>query len=80
MLSGLQRPGAIPFLALVIFSLFSLVPSLSQQWDLYHWKFRRVSCLDAEAHGTADVLPLVLDRKLTFSLAYQTSHRLSMIR
>ncbi|OOG00967.1 hypothetical protein ASPCADRAFT_202814 [Aspergillus carbonarius ITEM 5010] len=33
MRSGLQKPGAIPFLALLFFSLFSLVPSLAKEWD-----------------------------------------------
>ncbi|GKZ34550.1 hypothetical protein AbraIFM66950_004863 [Aspergillus brasiliensis] len=36
MRSGLQKPGAIPFLALLVFSLFSLVPSLAKEWDLYN--------------------------------------------
>ncbi|PYI00255.1 hypothetical protein BO78DRAFT_330482 [Aspergillus sclerotiicarbonarius CBS 121057] len=36
MRSGFQKPGAIPFLALLIFSLFSLVPSLAKEWDLYN--------------------------------------------
>ncbi|PWY89746.1 hypothetical protein BO70DRAFT_127413 [Aspergillus heteromorphus CBS 117.55] len=36
MRSGLQKPGAIPFLALLIFSLISLVPSLAKEWDLYN--------------------------------------------
>lgn len=30
---GLQTPGAIPFLTLIIFSLLSLVPSLLGSWD-----------------------------------------------
>ncbi|RAK97086.1 uncharacterized protein BO80DRAFT_197240 [Aspergillus ibericus CBS 121593] len=34
MRSGIQKPGAIPFLALLIFSLFTLVPSLAKEWDL----------------------------------------------
>jgi hypothetical protein len=37
MRSGLEKPSAIPFLALVIFSLFSLVPSLSWDWGS-NWK------------------------------------------
>ncbi|XRM41336.1 hypothetical protein ABZX51_004615 [Aspergillus tubingensis] len=36
MRSGLQKPGAIPFLALLVFSLFSLVPSLAKEWDFYN--------------------------------------------
>lgn len=37
MRSGLEKPGAIPFLALVVFSLLSLVPSLSWDWGS-SWK------------------------------------------
>lgn len=37
MRSGLEKPGAIPFLALVVFSLLSLVPSLSWDWGS-NWK------------------------------------------
>lgn len=37
MWSGLEKPGAIPFLALVVFSLLSLVPSLSWDWGS-NWK------------------------------------------
>ncbi|KKK15555.1 hypothetical protein P175DRAFT_0433286 [Aspergillus ochraceoroseus IBT 24754] len=35
MRSGLQKPGAIPFLALIVFSLLSLVPSLAKEWEIY---------------------------------------------
>ncbi|OJJ49766.1 hypothetical protein ASPZODRAFT_1026323 [Penicilliopsis zonata CBS 506.65] len=39
MWSGLHKPGALPLLVLVLFSLLRLVPSLSQQWDAYLlWK------------------------------------------
>ncbi|PYH95956.1 hypothetical protein BO71DRAFT_191429 [Aspergillus ellipticus CBS 707.79] len=38
MRSGFQKPGAIPFLALLIFTLFTLVPSLAKEWDLYNLK------------------------------------------
>ncbi|KAL3486251.1 hypothetical protein BJX62DRAFT_23395 [Aspergillus germanicus] len=34
MRSGLQKPGTVPFLALVLFSLFSLMPTLAKEWDL----------------------------------------------
>ncbi|KAF9889753.1 hypothetical protein FE257_007059 [Aspergillus nanangensis] len=36
MRSGFQKPGAIPFLALVVFLLLSLVPSLAKEWDFYN--------------------------------------------
>lgn len=36
MRSGIPKPGAIPFLALLVFSLLSLVPSLAKEWDLYN--------------------------------------------
>ncbi|KAL2843116.1 hypothetical protein BJY01DRAFT_198089 [Aspergillus pseudoustus] len=35
MRSGLQKPGTVPFLALVLFSLLSLVPTLAKEWDFY---------------------------------------------
>jgi hypothetical protein len=34
MRSGLQKPGTVPFLALVLFSLLSLMPTLAKEWDL----------------------------------------------
>ncbi|KAL3447104.1 hypothetical protein BJX65DRAFT_308452 [Aspergillus insuetus] len=34
MRSGLQKPGTAPFLALVLFSLLSLMPTLAKEWDL----------------------------------------------
>lgn len=36
MRSGIPQPGAIPFLAILVFSLLSLVPSLAKEWDLYN--------------------------------------------
>ncbi|KAE8145768.1 hypothetical protein BDV25DRAFT_62280 [Aspergillus avenaceus] len=39
MRSGFQKPGAIPFLALLLFSLLSLVPSLAKEWDFYNIPF-----------------------------------------
>lgn len=39
MRSGLQKPVAVPFLALLVFSLFSLVPSFAREWDLYSFHF-----------------------------------------
>jgi hypothetical protein len=35
MRSGFQKPGTVPFLALIIFSLLSLVPTLAKEWDFY---------------------------------------------
>ncbi|KAL4786077.1 hypothetical protein BJX76DRAFT_346515 [Aspergillus varians] len=35
MRSGLQKPVTVPFLALVIFSLLSLVPTFAKEWDFY---------------------------------------------
>jgi hypothetical protein len=34
MRSGLEKPGALPLLALVVFSLLTLVPSLSSIYNL----------------------------------------------
>ncbi|KAF7183174.1 hypothetical protein CNMCM7691_003009 [Aspergillus felis] len=36
MRSGIQKPGAIPFLALILFSILSLVPSLAKEWGFYN--------------------------------------------
>jgi len=33
MRSGLQKPGAIPLLALLVFALLRLAPVLPQAWD-----------------------------------------------
>ncbi|KAL4886516.1 hypothetical protein BJY04DRAFT_74091 [Aspergillus karnatakaensis] len=35
MRSGFQKTGTVPFLALIIFSLLSLVPTLAKEWDFY---------------------------------------------
>ncbi|CAG8057649.1 unnamed protein product [Penicillium salamii] len=54
MRSGLGKPGALPLLALVVFSLLTLVPSLS---NLYNLKLA-----DFSFHsGTARQLPLLQD-------------------
>ncbi|PYH87164.1 hypothetical protein BO82DRAFT_4249 [Aspergillus uvarum CBS 121591] len=47
MRSGLQKPGTIPFLALLIFSLLSLVPSLAKEWD-YLLPFGHIGYLRSE--------------------------------
>ncbi|KAF7590044.1 hypothetical protein BBP40_003297 [Aspergillus hancockii] len=39
MRSGFHKPGAIPFLALLLVSLLSLVPSLAKEWDFYNLRF-----------------------------------------
>ncbi|KAJ5561893.1 hypothetical protein N7461_000654 [Penicillium sp. DV-2018c] len=54
MRSGLNRPGALPLLALVVFSLLTLVPSLP---NLYNSKFADFSFYT----GTARQLPLLQD-------------------
>lgn len=54
MRSGLDKPGAIPFLALIVFSLLSLVPSLSSLlsgWELYGWKMGYMGCYRSEVRG-----------------------------
>ncbi|KAL5336976.1 hypothetical protein BJX70DRAFT_400153 [Aspergillus crustosus] len=33
--SGLHKPGTVPFLALILFALLSLVPTLVKEWDFY---------------------------------------------
>ncbi|GMF72789.1 unnamed protein product [Aspergillus oryzae] len=38
MRSGFHKPGAIPFLALLVFSLLSLL-SLAKEWDFYNLRF-----------------------------------------
>ncbi|RAL10406.1 uncharacterized protein BO97DRAFT_426423 [Aspergillus homomorphus CBS 101889] len=48
MRSGLQKPGAIPFLALLIFSLLSLVPSLAKDWDYHNLPFGHIGYLRSE--------------------------------
>ncbi|KAL4924421.1 uncharacterized protein BDV17DRAFT_211099 [Aspergillus undulatus] len=35
MRSGLRKPGTVPLLALVLFCLLSLVPTLAKEWDFY---------------------------------------------
>ncbi|KAL4894062.1 hypothetical protein BDV59DRAFT_176781 [Aspergillus ambiguus] len=42
MRSGLQKPGAIPLLGLLVFLLLSLVPSLAKEWDLYNLQLRYI--------------------------------------
>ncbi|KAL4766282.1 uncharacterized protein BDW70DRAFT_125711 [Aspergillus foveolatus] len=36
---GLQKPGAVPFLALLIFALLSLVPTLAKEWNFYGYSY-----------------------------------------
>ncbi|KAL4917621.1 hypothetical protein BDW62DRAFT_211123 [Aspergillus aurantiobrunneus] len=35
MRSGLRKPGTVPFFALILFSLLSLMPTLAKEWDFY---------------------------------------------
>ncbi|KAL4942342.1 hypothetical protein BDV06DRAFT_192404 [Aspergillus oleicola] len=35
MRSGLQKPGTVPLLALILFCLLTLVPTLAKEWGLY---------------------------------------------
>ncbi|PKY08711.1 hypothetical protein P168DRAFT_323788 [Aspergillus campestris IBT 28561] len=60
MRSGLQKPVAVPFLALLVFSLFSLVPSLAKEWDLYSFRFGYLGYRRPDAHRPTDV-PRVSD-------------------
>lgn len=39
MWTGLQKPGAVPFVALIICSLLSLLPTLAKEWDLDFFKY-----------------------------------------
>ncbi|KAB8231554.1 uncharacterized protein BDW43DRAFT_282635 [Aspergillus alliaceus] len=39
MRSGFHKPGAFPFLALLLISLLSLVASLAKEWDFYNLRF-----------------------------------------
>ncbi|KAL4816404.1 hypothetical protein BDW67DRAFT_175585 [Aspergillus spinulosporus] len=55
MRSGLQKPGAVPFLALLIFSLLSLVPTLAKEWNFYGYSY--------SAHFTYLGLPRVRDNE-----------------
>lgn len=61
MRSGLQKPGAIPFLTLILFSLLSLVPSLSgswyRGWSVSDGKKGYIGCPRAEVKGV--YLPLL---------------------
>ncbi|KAL6239942.1 hypothetical protein BDW75DRAFT_70168 [Aspergillus navahoensis] len=57
MQSALQKPGAVPLLALLIFSLLSLVPTLAKEWNLYgysysaHLAYLGLPSGDSHAHG-----------------------------
>ncbi|PLN84384.1 hypothetical protein BDW42DRAFT_183711 [Aspergillus taichungensis] len=60
MRSGLQKPVAVPFLALLVFSLFSLVPSFAKEWDLYSFRFGYLGYRRPDARRPIDV-PRVSD-------------------
>ncbi|KAL5002678.1 hypothetical protein BDV10DRAFT_105734 [Aspergillus recurvatus] len=54
---GLQKAGAVPFLALLIFSLLSLVPTLAKEWHFYgysysaHFAYLGLPRGDSHGHG-----------------------------
>lgn len=50
MRSGLDKPGALPLLALIVFSLLTLVPSLS---SIYNIKFADFSHFTGGARSTS---------------------------
>ncbi|PYH44378.1 uncharacterized protein BP01DRAFT_81438 [Aspergillus saccharolyticus JOP 1030-1] len=53
MRSGFQKSGAIPFFALLIFSLLSLVPSLAKEWDYYSRPFAHIGYVRGEPRHTS---------------------------
>ncbi|EAW07699.1 uncharacterized protein ACLA_024140 [Aspergillus clavatus NRRL 1] len=64
MRSGLRKPGAIPFIALILFSILSLVPSLAKEWDFYNLQIgyrglsrNEVRHLSPMKDGSIDVRP-----------------------
>ncbi|RDW76537.1 uncharacterized protein DSM5745_06529 [Aspergillus mulundensis] len=70
MRSGLQKPGAVPFLALLIFSLLSLVPTLAKEWDFYGYSYSAhlayLGLPRGDGHGRSVTLaPLVGGARLT---------------
>ena len=66
MRSGLQKPGAIPFLALLVFSLFSLVPSLAKEWDLYNVRLGYIGYRNDVRRMHSLFLPLLFPSPFSF--------------
>jgi hypothetical protein len=64
MRSGLDKPGALPLLILIAFSLLTLVPSLP---NLYHSKFADFSFYTGAARRTSPFPPISISRQLTKS-------------
>lgn len=60
MRSGIPQPGAIPFLAILVFSLLSLVPSLAKEWDLYNLQVGYIGYQRHEVRRTSGSLSLSL--------------------
>ncbi|KAL4976338.1 hypothetical protein BDW66DRAFT_135219 [Aspergillus desertorum] len=51
MRSGLQKSGAVPFLALLIFSVLSLVPTLAKEWNFYGYSYNAHLAYQGLPHG-----------------------------
>jgi hypothetical protein len=71
MRSGLNKPGALPLLALVVFSLLTLVPSLP---NLYNSKFADFSFYTGAARRKFAVLQILTWEPWLFRLANQDNH------
>ncbi|PLB43754.1 hypothetical protein P170DRAFT_61541 [Aspergillus steynii IBT 23096] len=69
MRSGIHKPGAIPFLALLVFSLLSLVPSLAKEWDLYNLQ---VGYIGYQRHDVRQA-PRVKDDSIDMWSRFRTS-------
>jgi hypothetical protein len=70
MWSGLDKPGALPLLILIVFSLLTLVPSLP---NLYHSKFADFSFYTGAARRMSPFLPSSSSFELTNQLTFQRS-------
>lgn len=57
MRTGLEKPGALPLLALVVFSLLTLVPSLS---SIYNLKLADFSFYSGAARRASPTLMIVV--------------------
>ncbi|KAL2003423.1 hypothetical protein VTN02DRAFT_3933 [Thermoascus thermophilus] len=57
MRSGLQKPGVIPLLALLVFALLRLAPALPQAWDRYQSNSPRTPSYVANGHTQSCVVP-----------------------
>lgn len=57
MRSGLQKPGVIPLLALLVFALLRLAPVLPQAWDSYKSNSPRTPSYVANGYARESLVP-----------------------